>query len=109
VERHGRGHELAGVHRKTRYGPLFAKPIGGGDKGVQRELTKRILEARGRLRGGRPRKTACGGASVKFGEKLSVIERDKKVMESTGGSEISIRSSRSGLWRVFEHQERGQR
>ena len=51
VGRHGRRHELAGVHRKTRYGPLFAKPIAWGDRGGQRELTKRILETQGRLGG----------------------------------------------------------
>ena len=39
VGRHGRRHELAGVHRKMRYGPLFAKPIAWGDRGGQGDLT----------------------------------------------------------------------
>ena len=44
--RHCRHLELAGVHRKTRYGPLFAKPIAWGDRGRVDELTKGENERR---------------------------------------------------------------
>jgi len=38
--RHCQHLKLAGVQRKTRYGPLFAKPIAWGDRGRVDELTK---------------------------------------------------------------------
>jgi len=64
-----------------RYGPLFAKPIAWGDRGGVGELTWGQTKARGRLRDDSPRNLADGGASVKFGEQLSITERDKKLME----------------------------
>ena len=51
----------------SRYGPLFAKLIAWRDVGGQRELTKGVLEARGRLEGGRPRDLADVGALHMFG------------------------------------------
>ena len=41
----------------------------------------------------RPHETAGGGASVKFGEPLSITGRDKEMMESTGRFGTLSRSS----------------